>query len=136
MATLAQVRAALAETLGTISAGDVKAPKVFDRRPTQINTNVAVYIAEFTGRRETQSGGDLLTLPVVAVCGTLDNDAAWDIADRFVDGDLSIVDHIDNNPSLGRDDLHASISGDWSEVAVTIGGIELMCIQFTVTVRH
>lgn len=136
MATLAQVRAALAETLGNISAGDVKALSVFDRRPTQINTNVAVYLAEFSGRRETQDGGDLLTLPVVAVCGTLDNDAAWDNADRFVGGDLSIIDHIDANPSLGRDDVHAGISGEWTEVAVNIGGIDLLGVQFTVVVQY
>ena len=136
MATLAQVRKALAGTLGTISAADVKALSVFDRRPTQINTNVAVYLAEFSGLRETQDGGDLLTIPVVAVCGTVDNDAAWDMADRFVDGNLSIIDHIDANPSIGLGDVRATISGDWTEVAVTIGGIDLMCIQFTVTVRY
>lgn len=136
MATLAQVRKALADTLGTIAAGDVKALKVFDRRPTEVNTNVAVYLAEFQGRRETQDGGDLLSLPVVAVCGTLDNNAAWDMADRFVGGDLSIIDHIDANPSLGRDDLRASISGDWLEVSVEIGGIAMMGVQFTVEVRY
>lgn len=136
MSTLAEVRAALAATLGTLAAGDVKALKVFDRRPTQINTNLAVYLGEFSGRRETQDGGDVVVLPVIAICGTLDNDASWDNEDRFVGGDLSIIDHIDANPSIGLDDVTATISGEWNEVAVTVGGVDLLGVQFTVAVQY
>ena len=135
MAKLAQVRAALAETLGNISAGDVKALSVFDRPPSQINVTPAVFLGGRQGERVTQSGGDRVTFPVIVACRTADNDTGHDLMDRFVDGDLSIIDHIDANPSLGRDDLRAAISGEWNDTVLEIGGIAHLCVEFTVEVQ-
>ena len=136
MSTLAEVRSALAATLGTLAAGDVKSLKVFDRPPSSINALPAVYLGGRTGRRNSQDEGGEVSFPVVVVCSTGDNPAGHDMIDRFVDGDLSIVDHLNGNRSLGTDDMTATTTGEWSDVMLEVGGVAHLCAEFVVEVQY
>lgn len=133
MTTSAGARAALAETLSQIRGGDVRQMNVIDRPPEGNLTVPAIYLGGRVGNRADQTGGRVIRFPVIGIAGT-DLDYSHDILDRFVDGDLSIFDHIDAHPDLGTDDLSANIVDEWADTSVTIGGVNYVGVEFVVEV--
>lgn len=129
MTTSAGARAALAETLSQIRGGDVRQINALDRRPEGNVTTPAIFLGGRSGNRADQSGGRVLRIPVTALADP-NLEFADDQLDRFVDGDLSIFDHIDANPDLGRDDLSCNIVDEWSDVWVAVGGVEYPGVEF------
>jgi len=134
MATASDARAALTETLGLLSAPDVREINALDRPP---NGNVhcpATYLGGRTGTRADQAGGRTIRIPVIALAGT-DLEHDHDMLDRYIDGDLSIFDLIDANPTLGRDDLSATVVDEWADTTVEIGATLYVGVEFTVEVQ-
>lgn len=101
--------------------------------PRQLVAPVTIFFGARTGNRETQGGGEMVTIPVFVAVPELTDDQ-FDALDDFIDGDRSIIDIIDANPTP-EEGVAFTVSGEWSEQEIEVGSTRHLAVAFTVQAR-
>lgn len=126
--TLAEIREALADTLAETGVEVRRYP------PGAINTP-CLFPGLRKGTRATQDGGDTITATWWFAVSPTSEDQ-HDAVDDMIDGAQSFIDVLDATPDLGLGDtVSCTVSGDWKEAQVEVGGTVYWGVEFTVEIR-
>lgn len=126
--TLAEIREALGDTLEETGVNVRRYP------PGSINPP-CLFPGLRTGRNVTQDGGSRITAKWwFAVSATVDDQR--DGIDYMIDGDQSLPAVLDATPDLGLGDtVSCTVTGDWKEAQVEVGGTVYWGVEFTLEIE-